>query len=319
MLKTREKRLLGAVHPTHDNTSLPRPTSASPAFVCRMDISVGPSNVNCEPPRSDCTTSYASNLILAQKRKQHAASKAPLAGDRDAEVRIIGGQFRGRRLHYHGDPVVRPMKHRTREAIFNLISTGCQGRHAIDLFAGTGALGLEAISRGCPSATFIEKHVPTARIVEENIRILGVEDRTTLIITSAFLWAKRDLPNTASIGQTYMTVREGHDAQTERPERYDDDVRTDEYVRPTLPWLVFCSPPYVFFRDRLDEMLDLITRVRRFAPPDSLLVVEAEEPFNFDVLRQTADSDQNDEGWDIRTYLPAIVGIWHKAIITLDA
>lgn len=125
---------------------------------------------------------------------------------------IIGGHFRGRRLNYHGDPVVRPMKHRTREAIFNLISTGCQGRHAIDLFAGTGALGLEAISRGSPSATFIEKHVPTVlRIVEENIRTLGVEDRTTLVVTSAFLWARRDLPDASSVGRTILSVRKNAD------------------------------------------------------------------------------------------------------------
>src|SRR6185295_2576839 len=96
------------------------------------------------------------------------------------EVRIIGGTFRGRRLEYHGDPVVRPMKHRTREAIFNLVSTECTGRHAIDLFAGTGALGLEALSRGAASATFIEKHVPSARIVAANIETLGVRERATL-------------------------------------------------------------------------------------------------------------------------------------------
>src|SRR5258708_31844271 len=100
---------------------------------------------------------------------------------RDAEVRIIGGTFRGRKLEYHGDPLVRPMKHRTRESLFNLISTECAGYHAIDLFAGTGALGLEALSRGAASATFIEKHVPSARIVEENIRSLGVGDRAKLL------------------------------------------------------------------------------------------------------------------------------------------
>ena len=79
---------------------------------------------------------------------------------RDTELRIIGGHFRGRKLRYHGDPVVRPMKHRVREAIFNLISTEAAGRHVIDLFAGTGALGIEALSRGATSATFIERHVP---------------------------------------------------------------------------------------------------------------------------------------------------------------
>ena len=102
------------------------------------------------------------------------------AAGRDPDVRIIGGQFRGRRLRYHGDPVVRPMKHRTREAIFNLVTTDAVGRHVIDLFAGTGALGLEALSRGAASATFIEKHVPSARVIEENIRTLDVADRSNL-------------------------------------------------------------------------------------------------------------------------------------------
>lgn len=217
---------------------------------------------------------------MAQKRKHSAAKKPPVGGDRDAEVRIIGGRFRGRRLNYHGDPVVRPMKHRTREAIFNLISTGCDGRHAVDLFAGTGALGLEAISRGSPSATFIEKHVPTARVVEENIRALGVEDQSTVVVTSAFLWAKRDLPTS---------------------------------IQSTLPWLAFCSPPYAFFRDRLDDMRDLVARVRQHAPHDSLLIVEAEEPFDFNALKDSSDESHVADDWDIRTYAPAIVGIWHKA------
>ena len=196
---------------------------------------------------------------------------------RDPEVRIIGGHFRGRRLAYHGDPVVRPMKHRTREAIFNLISTECTGRHAIDLFAGTGALGLEALSRGAASATFIEKHVPSARVVEQNIGSLGVDDRATLLVTSAFLWAKRDLPNAA-----------------QSPPR-------------DAGWLVFCSPPYAFYQELQAEMLDLIARIQSHAPPQSVLIVETDEQFDFDLLRQQS---ANDPIWNVRSYPPAIIGVW---------
>src|SRR5262245_17776297 len=177
------------------------------------------------------------------------------AAGRDPEVRIIGGKFRGRRLRYHGDPVVRPMKHRTREAIFNLVTTDAVGRHVIDLFAGTGALGLEALSRGATGATFIEKHVPSARVVEENIRTLDVADRATLLVTSAFLWAKRDLPTAAKTSQQAAQA-----------------------------WLVFCSPPYAFYEDRKEEMLELIRHVQRAAPEGSVLVVEADERFDFRVL-----------------------------------
>ncbi len=202
---------------------------------------------------------------------------------RDAEVRIIGGAFRGRRLQYHGDPVVRPMKHRTREAIFNLISTECAGQHAIDLFAGTGALGLEALSRGAATATFIEKHVPSARVVEENIRSLGVDDRATLCVTSAFLWAKRDLAKAAAEGTSAGK-----------------------------PWLAFCSPPYAFYRERQAEMLELIRRIQEHAPVASILIVEADESFDFELLRGAESSSPHNGNWDVRVYPPAVVGVWRN-------
>ena len=131
-----------------------------------------------------------------RKNKTNPRLTSPSAaseGVADQQLRIIGGRFRGSKLRYHGDPSVRPMKHRVREAIFNLISTDCNGCHAIDLFAGTGALGLEAISRGAERAALIEQHVPTARIIAQNIAHLGLEEQCTLLVTSAFLWGKRDL------------------------------------------------------------------------------------------------------------------------------
>ena len=199
------------------------------------------------------------------------------------ELRIIGGHFRASKLRYAllesgGDPVTRPMKERVREALFNLVSVETKGKHAIDLFAGTGALGLEAISRGAVSATFIEKHIPTARVVEENIATLGVEDRSELLMTSAFLWGKRDLPNAESSAEK--------------------------------PWLVFCSPPYAFYVDRQDDMLSLITDLLKYAPPGSIFLIEADERFDFDLLPGGARKEKRGPGWDVRTYYPAVVGVW---------
>ncbi len=88
-------------------------------------------------------------------------------------LRIIGGEFRHRHLHYSGDLRTRPMKDRLREAIFNLIGPEIRGKHAIDLFAGTGALGLEAISRGAARATLIEQHHPTAESDSREHRGIG--------------------------------------------------------------------------------------------------------------------------------------------------
>jgi 16S rRNA (guanine966-N2)-methyltransferase len=211
------------------------------------------------------------------------------------ELRIIGGRFRGRKLRYEpfrtgDDPelVTRPMKHRVRESIFNLVSTEPEGRHAIDLFAGTGALGLEALSRGAAHATFIEKHVPTARVIEENIKALGVEDETTLLVTSAFLWGKRDVVK----------------AESGKP-KADEPASAFGFPLSAFPWLVFCSPPYSFYVDRRDEMLQLVGSVMDASPPGSILVLESDERFDFGLL-------PGDAAWDVRTYPPAVVGVWRK-------
>jgi 16S rRNA (guanine(966)-N(2))-methyltransferase RsmD len=197
------------------------------------------------------------------------------------ELRIIGGHFRGSKLIYHGDLVTRPMKERVREALFNLVSTECQGKHAIDLFAGTGALGLEALSRGADSVTMIEKHIPTARVVEENIAALGVESRSELLMTSAFLWGKRDLPKL-------------------------ENLPTDK------PWLIFFSPPYSFFINREQDVLELLAALLQHAPPGSIFLVEADERFDFSLLPGGVRQEKRGPGWDVRTYRPAVVGVWRK-------
>lgn len=223
------------------------------------------------------------------KPKRREADELTAATD----LRIVGGRFRGRKLKYEpfrigDDPVTRPMKHRVRESIFNLVSQGSEGRYAIDLFAGTGALGLEALSRGAVHATFIERHVPTARVIEENIKALDVEKQSTLLMTSAFLWGKREMAK----GEGGRRKGEGELVPSPFP------------LPPSaFPWLVFCSPPYSFYVDRQQDMLELLGGVMDRAPADSIVVVEADEHFDFELLSGE---------WDVRTYAPAVVGVWHK-------
>jgi 16S rRNA (guanine966-N2)-methyltransferase len=222
-----------------------------------------------------------------------------------AELKIVGGHFRGRRLRHEpfrdgdDDLVTRPMKHRLRETIFNLVGVEAAGMHAIDLFAGTGALGLEALSRGAAHATFIERHVPTARVIEQNIAALAVESQTTLLTTSAFLWAKRDLEK-----------GEGGDRKAEGHAESAQILPSAFHLPPSAfrPWLVFCSPPYDFFVDRQAEMLELIVTVMQAAPAGSILVVEADERFDFALL----PTGEVGQAWDVRPYPPAIVGVWRK-------
>lgn len=161
------------------------------------------------------------------------------------------------------------MKDRVREAVFNLVGVRVKGKHAIDLFAGTGALGIEALSRGAVRATFIEQHMPTARQIERSAAELGVGEVVQVVPGNTFLWFLRQ----PDLGAT--------------------------------PWLVFCSPPYSFYVDRLADMLGLIGGLMEQAPPESVVMVETDERFNFSEL-------PNPDAWDIRTYLPATVGIFQK-------
>jgi 16S rRNA (guanine966-N2)-methyltransferase len=182
---------------------------------------------------------------MARRQKPREGSHpAPGSAVGEPSLRIIGGTLGGRRLLYSGDERTRPMKDRVREAVFNLVGTAVVGSEALDLFAGTGALGLEAISRGAERATFIERHFPTAELVRKNIADLGLEDRCRLEAGDAFRWSRRHA------------------------------------VPSGLPWVAFCSPPFAFYVEREGEMLELIGTLLERALPDSILVVESDERFD---------------------------------------
>jgi 16S rRNA (guanine966-N2)-methyltransferase len=95
------------------------------------------------------------------------------------ELRIIGGEFKGRKLLSVRGRNTRPTADRIREALFNILSAQIYEAVVLDLFAGTGALGLEALSRGAQSAFFIESNKNTLSILKRNIQACNVESRTT--------------------------------------------------------------------------------------------------------------------------------------------
>ena len=179
--------------------------------------------------------------------------KRPNDGDRgskvvESQLRIIGGRLRGRTVHYNGDAGLRPMKDRVRESVFNLVGPDVVGKTVIDLFAGTGAMAIESLSRGADSAICIERRFPNARTITDTAITLGIGEKLTVIPGDAFVWVKRHLPTTAP------------------------------------PWLVFCCPPYEFYATRLDDMLQLIETTYRQSPLNSVLVVESDERFAVDQL-----------------------------------
>jgi len=112
-------------------------------------------------------------------------------------MRIIAGKYKGRRLTPPKDEISRPTADRAREALFSILSSRgaiADGIRVLDCFAGTGALGLEALSRGAAHATFIEHHPDAVAVIKANIRALGVEANALVVKGDAVRPPKPDAP-----------------------------------------------------------------------------------------------------------------------------
>ncbi len=210
--------------------------------------------------------------------KKHAKARDSAANPStpsniEQRLRIIGGTWRGRQIQYSGDPITRPMKDNIREAVFNLVGGWLPGKLALDLFAGTGALGLEALSRGAEHAILVERHFPTAKIIEQNVEELAAQSQTTIVPSDTFFWVRQFL---------------------KQP--------------PTnkMPWAVFCSPPYSLYVDRSNDMLKLVGSLLQAAPEESIFVVESDDQFDSRLL-------PNFDKWRVREYSPAIIHVWRPA------
>ena len=166
------------------------------------------------------------------------------------KLRIIGGHHRGRLIDYHGADFTRPMKDNIRENLFNILGPSIRGRLAFDLFAGTGALAFEALSRGAQSAVMVEQNRQAVQFLKRTSETLDLVERSTVIHGDAFLAGA---------------------AQLSAP---DDDT----------PWVVFLCPPYALWESMLSELKGLMARFWEHAPIGSVLVAETEKGFDPDLL-----------------------------------
>lgn len=96
-------------------------------------------------------------------------------------MRVIGGEFRSRRLKTIHGRALRPTSDRLRETLFDILGEEVAGKIFVDAYAGTGAVGIEALSRGATRAVFIESNRPAAAVLRENIRALGLGSRSRII------------------------------------------------------------------------------------------------------------------------------------------
>ena len=106
-------------------------------------------------------------------RTEGRGKSAPAPG----RVRIIGGAWRGRRLSVPPLAGLRPTADRVRETLFNWLAPELAGARCLDLFAGSGALGLEALSRGAAGCDFVETQAPAVSALRAALGVLGAEDR----------------------------------------------------------------------------------------------------------------------------------------------
>lgn len=186
--------------------------------------------------------------------------------------RLIGGELKGRRLAFRPGGPTRPMKDRVRETLFDLLGTSIKGAIAIDLFAGTGALGFEAISRGARQAIFAERHFPTADCLRRSGRELGVAEQIEVISGDVLLWPRR-MPAIPS----------------------------------DAPWMIFVSPPWAFFQSRRSDLNALMVALATIAPAASRLLVESDDSISAEDLPDRLTDRDGEEPWDSRTLTPAIL------------
>jgi 16S rRNA (guanine966-N2)-methyltransferase len=190
-------------------------------------------------------------------------------------LRIIGGEQRGRKIELPPGGV-RPPTDRVREAIFNLLRLLVPGRPVLDLFAGSGALGLESLSRGATQATFVESEPRVAAILRRNIQHLHYEHCTTVAVADAFRWA-------------------------ERFSRW-----------PREPAVVLIAPPYAYFESHLEQLQTLWATLVHRLPDDTAIVIQAPHNFRLELLPPGHDwemrqygSTQVVIGQTVRANLPA--------------
>ncbi len=96
-------------------------------------------------------------------------------------MRIIGGNFRGRKLIALSGNDIRPTPDRVREAVFNILGPWIRGARVLDLYAGTGALGLESLSRRAKAAVFVDAALSSCEIIQKNIDLCKMTEKATLL------------------------------------------------------------------------------------------------------------------------------------------
>jgi 16S rRNA (guanine(966)-N(2))-methyltransferase RsmD len=156
-----------------------------------------------------------------------------------AQLRIVSGSLRGRKLTCEVHPGLRPTPQMVREALFSILGDAVPDRPFVDVFAGTGVVGLEALSRGASSLTAVERDFRLVQSLEDNLARFGLADRGRVARADVYRWGERSEP-------------------------------------PAEPVNVFLSPPFADLERRTDDLLGLVAGLQQKLAPGSVLVVQSE-------------------------------------------
>jgi len=111
----------------------------------------------------------------------------------DARMRVVGGRARGTKLLGPPSEGTRPISDRAKEALFNILGPGIRGARVLDLFAGTGAVGIEALSRGAAEAVLVERDRDVVDVIEANLAKTRLGDQATVAPADVFAWLDRGI------------------------------------------------------------------------------------------------------------------------------
>lgn len=171
------------------------------------------------------------------------------------QIRIVAGSLKGRKLLCNVCPTLRPTPQMVREALFSILGNAVPTRPFYDVFAGTGVVGLEALSRGSSRVTFVERDFRLVDELESHIRQFGVVGQTQIVRSDVYGWVKRFQP-------------------------------------PPEPITVFFSPPFPDLTKRPADLLEGIALIQEKVMFDSVLVIQVEKsPF----LQQIPDHAEWDD------------------------
>lgn len=157
-------------------------------------------------------------------------------------LRISGGSHRGRRLFSPPKNSIRPASDLVRQAVFNMLSGVVEGSVFLDVFAGTGIVGLEALSRGAARAVFIERDRRQIDLIRKNLERTGLTARAVLRGSDAFLWARHFVPDPRPtivfLGPPYPDFDSDRKRMLELVEELQGKLKAGD-------WLVFQFPRFV--------------------------------------------------------------------------